>query len=122
MVFKDYLIFYRWLHFLSVSKRKSRINSFSIFNLLFSYLYSCSVFAGLLPRCFGNVFLLFFLLFSRVIMFYCFVWFSVFFRQLFYCFSLRVFFYYLIYRHLRCVFCSFFSWHNKTSYGISILP
>ena len=40
-------------HFLSTDCRKSRNNSTSIFNRLFSYLYSCSVFAGLRPRCFG---------------------------------------------------------------------
>ena len=36
-------------HFLSVSERKSRSNAFSIFNLLFSYLYSCNVLAGFRP-------------------------------------------------------------------------
>ena len=45
---------YTCSHFLSVSERKSRNNSFSIFSRLFSYLYSCNVFAGFLPRCFGN--------------------------------------------------------------------
>ena len=44
-----------WPHFLSTDCRKSRNNSTSIFNRLFSYLYSCSVFAGLRPRCFGMV-------------------------------------------------------------------
>ena len=42
-------------HILSVSERKSRNNSFSIFSLLFSYLYSCSVLAGLRPLNFGMV-------------------------------------------------------------------
>ena len=39
------------LHILSVSERKSRNNSFSIFRRWFSYLYFCKVFAGLRPRC-----------------------------------------------------------------------
>ena len=42
-----------WPHFLSVDCRKSRNNSFSIFNRLFSYLYSANVFAGFRPRAFG---------------------------------------------------------------------
>ena len=41
-------------HFLSVDCRKSRNSSFSIFNRLFSYLYSAIVLAGFLPRCFGT--------------------------------------------------------------------
>ena len=49
----DHPIFYACPHFLSVSERKSRNNSTSIFKRLFSYLYSCNVFAGFLPRCFG---------------------------------------------------------------------
>ena len=49
----DHHIFYACPHFLSVSERKSRKSSFSIFNRLFSYLYSCNVFAGFLPRCLG---------------------------------------------------------------------
>lgn len=42
-----------WPHFLSVDCRKSCINFTSILSRLFSYLYSCSVFAGFLPRNFG---------------------------------------------------------------------
>ena len=49
----DHHIFYACSHFLSVSERKSRNNSFSIFNRLFSYLYSCNVFAAFLVRGFG---------------------------------------------------------------------
>ena len=49
----DYHIFYTCSHFLSVSERKSRNNSFSIFKRLFSYLNSCNVFAAFLPRCLG---------------------------------------------------------------------
>ena len=49
----DYLVFDAGLHSFPVSERKSRSNSTSIFNRLFSYLYSCKVFAGFLPRCFG---------------------------------------------------------------------
>lgn len=41
-------------HFLSVDCRKSRNNSTSILSRLFSYLYSCNVFADLRPRCFGT--------------------------------------------------------------------
>ena len=48
------IVFYVGFHFLSVSERKSRSSSTSIFNRLFSYLYSCSVFAGLRPRCLGT--------------------------------------------------------------------
>ena len=50
----DHHIFYACPHFLSVSERKSRNNSFSIFNRLFSYLYSCSVLAGFLTRSLGR--------------------------------------------------------------------
>ena len=50
----DHHIFYAGSHFLPVSERKSRNNSFSIFRRLFSYLYSCKVFAGLRLRCLGN--------------------------------------------------------------------
>ncbi len=49
----DDLILKSRSHILSVSERKSRSNSFSIFSLLFSYLYSCSVLAGLRPLNFG---------------------------------------------------------------------
>ena len=45
--------FYFCLHILSVYCRKSRSNSTSIFNRLFSYLNSCSVLAGLRLCCFG---------------------------------------------------------------------
>lgn len=45
--------FYFWLHFLSVNCRESRSNIFSIFNRLFSHLYSASVFASLRPWWFG---------------------------------------------------------------------
>ena len=41
-------------HILSVSERKSRSNSTSIFSRLFSYLYSCNVLAGLRPLLFGT--------------------------------------------------------------------
>src|SRR5699024_2097098 len=41
-------------HILSVSERKSRSSSFSILSRLFSYLYSCNVFAGFRPRVFGT--------------------------------------------------------------------
>ena len=51
----DHHIFYACPHFLSVSERKSRNNSTSICNRLFSYLYSCNVFAGFLPRRFGTI-------------------------------------------------------------------
>ena len=51
----DHHIFYACPHFLSVSERKSRNNSTSICNRLFSYLYSCNVFAGFLPRRFGAI-------------------------------------------------------------------
>ena len=49
----DHHIFDFRLHILSVSERKSRNNSFSIFRRLFSYLYSAKVFAGLRPLAFG---------------------------------------------------------------------
>ena len=51
----DYCILYLWPHILSTDCRKSRNNSTSILSRLFSYLYSCNVFAGLRPRCFGTV-------------------------------------------------------------------
>ena len=50
----SYFLCHLWLHFLSVIERKSRNNSFSIFIRLFSYLFSCSVSAGLRPRRFGT--------------------------------------------------------------------
>ena len=50
----DHHIFYVCSRFLSVSERKSRSNSFSIFKRLFSYLYSGNVFAGLRPRNLGT--------------------------------------------------------------------
>ena len=53
MVAIDNGIFYLWSHILSMDCRKSRNNSFSICNRLFSYLYSDNVFAGLRPRCLG---------------------------------------------------------------------
>ena len=46
-------VFCLWPHFLSVDCRKSCSNFTSILSRLFSYLYSCSVFAGFLPRNFG---------------------------------------------------------------------
>ena len=49
----DYSVFNEWLHILSVNCIKSRSSSFSIFNRLFSYLYSCKVRAGLRPRTWG---------------------------------------------------------------------
>ena len=49
----DHFVFDAGLHSFPMSERKSRSNSTSIFNRLFSYLYSCKVFAGFLPRCFG---------------------------------------------------------------------
>ena len=57
----DNSVFCPWPHFLSVDCRKSRSNSFSIRNRLFSYLYSDSVFAGLRPRCFGTPWICFLL-------------------------------------------------------------
>ena len=50
----DNRVFCSWPHFLSVDCRKSRNSSFSIFNRLFSYLYSAIVLDGFLPRCFGT--------------------------------------------------------------------
>lgn len=50
----DHGIFSPWLHFHPVECRKSRNSSFSILSRLFSYLYSASVFADLLPRVFGR--------------------------------------------------------------------
>ena len=51
----DHLVFDAGLHSFPVSKRKSRNNSTSIFNRLFSCLYSCKVLAGFRPRCFGTL-------------------------------------------------------------------
>ena len=48
------LVFDAGLHSFPVSERKSRRSSTSIFSRLFSYLYSCKVFAGLRPRCIGT--------------------------------------------------------------------
>ena len=48
-----HLVFYAGLHSFPVSERKPRNSSTSIFNRLFSYLYSCKVLAGFRPRCFG---------------------------------------------------------------------
>ena len=48
-----FMVFERWSHFLSVSERKSHNSLFSISRRLFSYLRSCKVFAGFLPRAFG---------------------------------------------------------------------
>ena len=53
-VLVDHCVFCPWPHFLPVERRKSRNNSFSIFNRLFSYLYSASVLAGLRPRLLGR--------------------------------------------------------------------
>ena len=50
----DHCVFYPWPHFLPVERRKSHSSSFSIFNCLFSYLYSANVFADLRPRVFGR--------------------------------------------------------------------
>ena len=47
------MMFCSWTYSLSVDRRKSRSNSFSIRNRLFSYLYSDNIFAGLRPRDFG---------------------------------------------------------------------
>ena len=54
LVATDHHIFYACPHFLSVSERKSRNNSFSICNRLFSDLYSCNVFAVFLVRDLGR--------------------------------------------------------------------
>ncbi|MDY3014072.1 MAG: hypothetical protein SOR61_02550, partial [Evtepia sp.] len=47
------MVFDFWSHLPSIDCRKSRNSSFSIFSLLFSYLYSANVLAGFLPRCLG---------------------------------------------------------------------
>lgn len=50
-----YLVFKFAPHFLSLDYKK-RNSSFSVFNLLFSYLYSANVLAAFLPRCLGMTF------------------------------------------------------------------
>lgn len=47
-------VFFFGLSFLPIDRRKSRKSLFSSFSLLFSYWYFCGIFAGFLPRCFGE--------------------------------------------------------------------